>query len=119
VIVTAGVIHSVAGWLYHTLVFTWQDPGGYNFVSGPLPNITLIAAAVALMRHHNCHARGCWRLGRHPVDGTRYIVCRHHHPNAGAPSAEEIHAAHAAAQSTMNLTNDPQGTTTSPGTSTS
>jgi hypothetical protein len=112
-LVTAGVIHSVGSWLYHALIFTWHDPFGYNFVSGPLPNITLIAAALAILRRHNCHARGCWRVGRHPVDGTSYIVCKHHHPQSGAPTAEQIHAAHAAALGTLPLPHQPTGTSTS------
>jgi hypothetical protein len=111
-IVTAGVIHSVAHWLYHALIFTWQDPSGYNFVSGPLPNITLIVGALAIVRHHNCHAKGCLRLGRHPVKGTGYIVCRKHHPDA-APTAEQIHAEHAAAQTAASGLPDSHGTTTS------
>ena len=48
----------------------------------------------------NCHAKGCYRIGLHHVEGTPYITCRKHHPvHAGsAPAtAEEIAAAHARA----------------------
>ncbi len=96
---------TVFSWLYHTLIFTWHDPFGYNFVSGPLPNITLLGAAYAIYRHHNCHARGCLRIARHPVEGTGYVVCRKHHPDAGkGPTAEDISDAHAAAMQARTQT---------------
>jgi hypothetical protein len=107
------VFYSVGNWAYHALIFTWHDPWGYNFVSGPLPSITLVAAALAIIRRHNCHAKGCWRLGMHPVNGTSYIVCKKHHPRASAPTVEQIHAAHAAAHATLPLPPQPAGTSTS------
>lgn len=66
----------------------------YNFWSGfgsDLGEATLISA-VGLgvytgVRRVNCHTKGCWRIGHHPLDGTPYILCRHHHPevpNGGA-----------------------------------
>ena len=33
------------------------------------------------VRKVNCHTKGCWRIGHHPLDGTPYILCRHHHPD--------------------------------------
>ena len=43
----------------------WPTQGGYNFVSGPLADITLITAFASAMylwlRKHNCHVQGCWR----------------------------------------------------------
>jgi hypothetical protein len=86
---------TVFDWLYNALRWTWHDPDGYNFISGPLADITLLGGAYAILRHHNCHAKGCWRIGRHPVDGTGYVVCRKHHPNP-KPTAEQIYAEHAA-----------------------
>jgi hypothetical protein len=82
--------------LYDALRWTWHDPDGYAIISGPLADITLLGGAYALFRHHNCHVRGCPRIGRHRVDGTDYIVCRHHHPNE-APTAERVLAEHGAA----------------------
>lgn len=107
------VFYSVGNWFYHALIFTWHDPWGYNFVSGPLPNITLIAAALAILRRHNCHAKGCWRLGVHPVDGTSYIVCKKHHPRAGAPTAEHIRDAYVAAHASPRMPPQPAGSSTS------
>lgn len=52
----------------------------YGFWSGFGGCLGLFGAALVYLRHRNCHARWCWRLGRHPVDGTNWVVCRHHHP---------------------------------------
>jgi hypothetical protein len=75
----------------------------YNFWSGfgsDLGEATLISA-VCLgvytgVRKVNCHTKGCWRIGHHPLEGTPFILCKHHHPhvpNHGA-THEEILAAH-------------------------
>jgi hypothetical protein len=66
----------------------------YNFWSGfgsDLGEATLISAVgvgvYTGVRRVNCHAKGCWRIGHHQLDGTPYILCRHHHPqvpNGGA-----------------------------------
>lgn len=87
------MIASVFSSLWDALRWTWHDPDGYNFISGPLADITLLGGAYAIFRRHNCHAKGCWRIGRHAVAGTGYIVCRKHHPHA-TPTAEEILAQH-------------------------
>jgi hypothetical protein len=48
----------------------WPTQGGYNFVSGPLADITLITAFAStlylFLRNHNCHVHRCWRLQWHP-----------------------------------------------------
>ncbi len=82
--------------VWDALRWTWHDPDGYNFISGPLADITLLGGAYALYRHHNCHVSGCPRIGRHKVTGTEYVVCRRHHPDE-APSAERVLAEHRAA----------------------
>lgn len=66
----------------------------YNFWSGfgsDLGEATLISAVgigvYTGVRKVNCHTKGCWRIGHHPLAGTPYILCRHHHPevpNSGA-----------------------------------
>jgi hypothetical protein len=87
---------TVFDWLYHAVRWTWHDADGYNFISGPLADITLLGAGYAILRRHNCHVGGCWRIGRAPVHGTSYIVCKKHHPHE-APTVEQVHAAHQAA----------------------
>lgn len=85
---------TVFDWLYNAARWTWHDPDGYNFISGPLADITLLGGAYAILRHHNCHAKGCWRIGRHQVAGTTFVVCRKHHPDP-TPTAEHIQAVYA------------------------
>lgn len=51
----------------------------YLFWSGFFGDVTIIAGAIGLYFHHNCHARGCPRWGRHKFEGTPY--CALHHPN--------------------------------------
>ena len=75
----------------------------YNFWSGfgsDLGEATLISAVCVGVytgvRKVNCHTKGCWRIGHHQLDGTPYILCKHHHPsvpNHGA-THQEILAQH-------------------------
>ena len=58
---------------------TVQESGPYyGFFSGfgsDLGEVALIGGIVALVRHHNCHNHGCWRLGKHTTpDG--YKLCK-------------------------------------------
>jgi len=70
----------------------------YNFWSGfgsDLGEATLITAVgvgvYTGVRKVNCHTKGCWRIGHHPLDGTPYILCRHHHPNVPTEGASHQH----------------------------
>lgn len=94
--------------LIHALGIDYGAPYGkwvpYDFWSGFGSDISEFALAIslvgvlyALLRRHNCHVHGCWRIGRHKVDGTEYVVCRRHHPT-GAPTHEEVLQAHKEAQ---------------------
>lgn len=75
----------------------------YNFWSGfgsDLGEATLISAVCigvyTGVRKVNCHTKGCWRIGHHLLEGTPYILCKHHHPevpNRGA-THEAILAQH-------------------------
>jgi len=76
----------------------------YAFWSGfgsDVGEATIVVGIVAAWRHHNCHVKGCPRLGR-PVPGTPYIACPRHHPNhAGTKrgvSLETILRAHESAK---------------------
>jgi hypothetical protein len=89
-------ISDVWTWVYNAARWTWHDADGYNFISGPLADITLLGGAYAIARRHNCHVKGCWRIARASVQGTTYVVCRKHHPH-DAPSAEKVLDAHSAA----------------------
>ena len=66
----------------------------YNFWSGfgsDLGEATLISAVgigvYTGVRKVNCHTKSCWRIGHHPLDGTPYILCRHHHPDVPTKGA--------------------------------
>ena len=77
----AAVIWSIAahpwGWLYGLGVHPYPEssstPWTYQMWSGILPALTVISlfgSVFGLWHLHNCHAPGCWRLGKHRVDGT-------------------------------------------------
>jgi hypothetical protein len=61
----------------------------YAFWSGIGGDVSFLSAPLVLLRKNNCHYPGCWRLGRHPVDGTSFVVCRRHHPD-DHPTAADI-----------------------------
>jgi hypothetical protein len=70
----------------------------YNFWSGfgsDLGEATLISAVgigvYTGVRKVNCHAKGCWRIGHHALEGTPYILCRHHHPGVPTRGASHEH----------------------------
>lgn len=89
--------------MLHVLAFLWPwgdtNSGRWATFLGAWPQtlegVGAVAAGYALVRKHNCHVKGCPRLGRHPVDGTSYIVCQHHHPRDSAPSHQDVLDAHA------------------------
>ena len=86
-------------WLaLHTGILNGGPDRYYNFWSGfgsDLGEATLISAVgVGLytgLRKVNCHTKGCWRIGHHPLDGTPYILCRHHHPSVPTGGASHQH----------------------------
>src|ERR1700688_3544677 len=70
----------------------------YNFWSGfgsDLGEATLITAVgigvYTGVRKVNCHTKGCWRIGHHRLDGTPYILCKHHHPDVPTKGASHQH----------------------------
>jgi hypothetical protein len=70
----------------------------YNFWSGfgsDLGEATLISAVgvgvYTGVRKVNCHTKGCWRIGHHQLEGTPYILCRHHHPEVPNEGASHDH----------------------------
>lgn len=90
--------------MWHSILdfFGIIDEGGkgYGFWSGigsDIGEVAIIGAVVGMFRKHNCHATGCWRIGKHPVEGTGYITCRKHHPvisSDGPVTVGDIAAAH-------------------------
>jgi len=85
----------------HTGILNGGPDHYYNFWSGfgsDLGEATLITAVVVGVytgvRKANCHTRGCWRIGRHHLDGTPYVLCRHHHPDVPNKGASHEHIVH-------------------------
>jgi hypothetical protein len=56
---------------------TWY--GFWSGFGGSIPDFLILGSIVTIYRHHNCHVKGCLRLGK-PVDGTPYLACPLHHP---------------------------------------
>lgn len=79
---------------------TVNEPGPYyGFWSGfgsDIGEVTIIGGIAAIYVRHNCHVKHCWRIGRHPVEGTAYVTCRRHHPD-DAPSHQDVLDAHGGA----------------------
>src|SRR5581483_189546 len=91
------LIYAISFWhfisvdLFHPLHMTSQS---YAFWSGIAGSFVLgggiWVGSATLLRRHNCHVKGCMRIGRLPVAGTHYVVCNKHHPE-GARTVEHIH----------------------------
>jgi len=107
IVVVALLIALIGGLRHWFALHTGTLHGGpdvyYNFWSGfgsDLGEATLISAVCigvyTGVRKVNCHTKGCWRIGHHPLEGTPYILCKHHHPNVPNHGAthEEILAQH-------------------------
>jgi hypothetical protein len=83
------------GWLQSFFGFGNGEGNGphYLFWSGiggifiP-PLLTAVPIVWAVLRSRNCHVHRCWRLGRHPVEGTPFTVCRRHHPDGHVTEAD-------------------------------
>ncbi|MBO0841972.1 MAG: hypothetical protein J2O46_02215 [Nocardioides sp.] len=64
----------------------------YNFWSGmgaDLGELVFVGGAVAMYRKHECHVKGCHRLGRQKINGKEWVVCHKHHPD-GHATVEKI-----------------------------
>lgn len=103
-------MHAVWSWiLVVTGIKASSSPYWYNFWSGfgsDVGEVVLIGALVGVIRHHNCHVKGCWRLGAHPVyrpDGTPtpYRTCKTHHPRIDETQRVTAEVVARAAQTTI------------------
>jgi hypothetical protein len=79
----------IPAWLLHVLGVDNEAGRWYAFWSGfgsDLSEAAIVGAVLGGYRKHNCHARGCWRIGRHVVDGTPW--CNRHHEDARKTGSE-------------------------------
>jgi hypothetical protein len=76
---------------------TWY--GFWSGFGGAIPDFLILGSIITVYRHHNCHVKGCPRLGK-PVEGTPYLACPVHHPahhgDKRSVSADVINLAHKA-----------------------
>ena len=76
---------------------TWY--GFWSGFGGAIPDFLILGSIITVYRHHNCHVKGCLRLGK-PVEGTPYLACPMHHPahegNKRSVSEDVIRLAHKA-----------------------
>ncbi len=76
---------------------TWY--GFWSGFGGAIPDFLILGSIVTVYRHHNCHVKNCFRLGK-PVEGTPYLACPMHHPahegTKRSVSEEVIELAHKA-----------------------
>ena len=68
-------------WISHFFGIDTQSSPFYDFWSGAATQASLLIAAAAFIRHHNCHQKWCLRLGHvDPEHG--HPACRKHHSQA-------------------------------------
>jgi hypothetical protein len=68
------------GWLLHFLGVDTETGHAYAWWSGAgsdIGELAIIGGLAAMLRKHQCHQKGCIRIGRHTVDGTPW--CNRHH----------------------------------------
>lgn len=65
----------------------------WSGVGSDIGEVTILGAVISMYWKHTCNAKGCYRIGRHPVKGTAHVVCRKHHPD-GEPTHAEIIGEH-------------------------
>jgi len=70
-------LHHFWLWYYPYKVFAWTFLYGYGYQYWSGVGL-IIFVPFMYWYHHNCHVRGCLRLGKpDPVHG--WHACRHHH----------------------------------------
>ena len=93
----------MVSWWLHVLGLDNSSGRWYGFYSGSGSDIgeaAIIGGLLNVARRHNCHVHRCWRVGRHPVTGTTWVVCRKHHPDGHLKAADVTAAAAAPGEDT-------------------
>jgi hypothetical protein len=87
---------------------------GFGADLGEVTLVTTVAVGVYTgVRRANCHVKGCWRIGHHPLEGTPYHLCAKHHPDVpveGATHEEILERHHRWKAERHGATASPEGT---------
>jgi hypothetical protein len=79
-------------WLGFSQYDYFKAGTNYAFASGPGPMLLtavgMSTIITGLWHAHNCHQDGCWRIGKHKVNGTPW--CNVHHEQARAERSMEV-----------------------------
>lgn len=79
-------------WLGFSQYDYFKAGTNYAFTSGPGPMLLtatgMSTIITGLWHAHNCHEDGCWRVGRHKVNGTPW--CNAHHEQARQERSMEV-----------------------------
>jgi hypothetical protein len=76
-------------WLESFLGMTNLSAPAYGFWSGfgsDIAEFAILGGVIQMYRRHNCHTKGCWRVGRHLVEGTPWCNLHHQAARAAAPA---------------------------------
>jgi hypothetical protein len=83
------------GWLYgigvHPYPSSSDTPWTYQLLSGFIPALTVVGLSTLIVggwHHINCHEDGCWRIGKHKVEGSPW--CSAHHEAARTRAASQV-----------------------------
>lgn len=74
--------------LQHVMGLDDASGNWYLWWSGIGADLGMLGGAVALIRKHQCHVTKCWRLGKHQLPDTPWVVCTTHHPEE-PPTAKD------------------------------
>jgi len=75
------LIASLGTWILHYTGCDNLSGPWYGFWSGfgsDLGELLLLGGLVTLVRHHNCHVKGCWKIG-HIDPAVHAPACGSHH----------------------------------------
>lgn len=89
VVVCAVVVLAAAHWRHAEFWLGMTNASGPEYLAwsgwaSDLAELTLLGAVAGIYHKHNCHTDGCWRIGKHIVEGTPW--CNRHHGEARALS---------------------------------
>jgi hypothetical protein len=55
----------------------------WSGVGSDITEVAIVGGLISVYRRHSCHVDSCWRIGKHAVADSPFVVCRKHHPEIG------------------------------------